>query len=431
MTSIMRFTTVFALIAAVFTGLVFGYWAFGFVLLLVGSSYVAMGGYALGTSLTRAPVHRPIYTTSAFNIVICLIALLGLLAMFYDRTSLRGIDYSNLGMAGARAEFNSSGERGGVISVFGNLFSAAVYLPLINLIFDWERWNRGRYVVLALVVVGILGLTYITGGRTALLIAVAMAAAAMLGRGAMGLRRLPSFLSMGSVALGLVVVVIVFGTVFALRASAFGVSSGAVYLSQLCFHLAQPTLEISVRCGTIAQSSGIGVIDEIMNYAMAVLLYTFHVAWVGESVFTTINPGAFTSFEGPQAMFLGRFGFELVATDYDGYFIPAAASLVFDFGFLEMVLGFIILGLVAGLSRSRMVAGDFLVGRLLFSFAVTGLLICVMISPMNLPILLLATMAAIIIVAVAYAVRLIRIVPAGSIVRTLRPGQGRPPEARR
>ena len=431
MISIVRFTAVFSTIAALFTGLMFSYWAFGFVLLLVGASYIALAGYAAGVSVARTPTLRPFYTTTAFNVVLCLIALLGLLAMFYDRTFLRGIDYADLGMAGARAEFNSAGERGGVISVLGNLFSAAIYLPLINLIFDWERWSRGRFAVLAMVIVGVLGLTYITGGRTALLIAVAMAAAAMLGRGALGLRRLPSFLSATSLTMILVAVVAVFGTVFALRASAFGVSSGAVYVSQLCFHLAQPATEISVRCPTLAQASGVQVLDDIVNYGMAVLLYTFHVAWVGESVFTTVNPGAFTSFEGPQAMFLGRFGFEIVATDYDGYFIPAAAGLVFDFGFVEMALGFVILGLLAGLSRTMMLSGNFFFGRIAFCFAAAGLLICVMISPMNLPVMLLAIMATTVIVAGAYFARLIRLIPSHSLVRQFRRGPGYPPKVPR
>jgi hypothetical protein len=431
MMSVVRFTAIFSVIAALFTALLFSYWAFGFVLLLVGASYIALGGYAVGTSLSRSPTIRPMCTTTTFNIVVCVIALLGLVAMFYDRTSLRGIDYANLGMAGARAQFNSAGERGGVISILGNLFSAAFYLPLINLIFDWERWDRGRFAVLALVLVGVLGLTYVTGGRTVLLIAVAIAAAAMLGRGVLGMRRLPRFLSTTSLVACLVAVAGVFGTVFALRASAFGVSSGATYVSQLCFHLAQPTTEITGRCSTIAYASGFQVIDEILNYGMSVLLYTFHVAWVGESVFTTINPGAFTSFEGPQAMFLGRFGFEIVATDYDGYFVPAAASLVFDFGFLEMALGFIILGLLAGLFQTRMLAGNFLFGRVAFCFSAAGLLICVMISPLNLPVMLLAIMAITAIIAATYFARLIGLIPSGSFIRHLRRGPDHTPQAPR
>jgi hypothetical protein len=429
MMSIVWFTAIFSAIAALFTNLMFNYLAIGFVLLLVGSSYIALGGYAIGTSLAKAPTMQPMFTTTTFNVIVCVIALLGLVAMFYDRSTIRGIDYANLGMAGARAQFNSSGERGGIISIFGNIFSAAVYLPLINLIFDWERWGRGRFAVLALVLVGLLGLTYVTGGRTVLVLAVAISAAAMLGRGVLGMRHLPGFLGTTSLVACLVAVSVVFGAVFALRASAFGVSSGATYVSQLCFHLAQPSTEITVRCSAIAYASGFSAIEDFVNYGLSVLLYIFHVAWVSESVFTTINPGAFTSFEGPQAMFLGRFGFEIVSTDYDGYFVPAAASLVFDFGFLEMALGFVILGLLAGLFQTRMLAGQFFTGRVAFSFAAAGLLICVMISPMNLPVMLLAIMAIAAIIAAAYFARLIGLISSGSFIRQLRRGPGRPPQA--
>lgn len=428
--AILKFTAGYAVIAMLFTGVVFDYWAFGFVLLLVGSACIALAGYGVVTSQSNAPVTRLLYTTTMFNIVVCLVALLGLLAMYYERTSVRGIDYANLGMAGARAEFNRAG-RGGLLSIFGNLFSAAVYLPLVNLIFDWERWDRSRFVVLGLVILGLLGLTYITGGRTALMIAVAMAAAAMLGRGALGMRSLPSFLSPAKLALSIFTVAGIFGAVFALRASAFGASSAATYLSQMCVHLSQPTTEIMVRCSTIAQASGFHILDEVLNYGTAVLLYAFHVAWVGNVIIDAPNPGALTSFVGPQDMFLGRFGFELVATDYDGYFIPASAGLVYDFGYLEMALGFALLGGLAGLFRNMMVSGYFFFGRIAFSLTAAGLLISVMISPVNLPVLLLAIMAITAIAGAAYFARLIGLIPSNSVVRELRRGTGSPPKVPR
>jgi hypothetical protein len=127
-------------------------------------------------------------------------------------------------------------------------------------------------------------------------------------------------------------------------------------------------------------------------------------------------------------MFLGRFGFEIVATDYDGYFIPAAASLVFDFGFLEMGLGFVLIGLLAGVSRNMMLSGKFFFGRVAFSFTAAGLLICVMISPLNLPVMLLAIMAITIIVAGAFCARLIGLIPANGVVRQIRPVAGPRPE---
>lgn len=392
MLSIVWFTIGFALVAALYTGLMFKFWAIGFVLLLAGASYAALGGYTVASLRSFDTVNRR-PTSALFNIIVAVISLLGLWAMFYDRTEIRGIDYVNLGIAAARAEFNRVGERGGLISVAGNIFSAAVYLPLINMIFDWEKWGRERFLVLGLVIAGMLGLTYITGGRTALLIAVAVAAAAMLGRGAIGLPRLPSFLTRTRLIVGGLVVAVLFGAIFALRATAFGAASAGDYLSQLCIHLAQPAIEIMAQCYSIPYSSGMESVDNVSNFGTAVLLYAFHVAWVGNVIIVDVNPGVSTAFSGFQDMFLSRFGYQLSATDYDGYFIPAAASVVYDFGYLAMAIGFALLGFMLGLFQRAMLVGNLFFGRIAFCYIAAALLLCVLISPANLPVLLLSIMA--------------------------------------
>lgn len=392
MLSIVWFTVSFALVAALYTGLMFQFWAIGFVLLLTGASYAALSGYTVASLRSTGTINRRT-TTALFNIIVAVIALLGLWAMFYDRTNIRGIDYLNLGIAAARAEFTRVGERGGLLSIAGNIFSAAVYLPMINMVFDWEKWGRERYLVAALVTAGMLGLTYITGGRTALLIAVVLIAAAMLGRGALGLPRLPSFLTRLRLVIGGIVVAILFGGIFALRATAFGAASAGDYLSQLCIHLAQPATEIMAQCYSIPYSTGVDSVDEVANFGTAVLLYAFHVAWVGNVIITDVNPGVSTAFSGFQDMFLTRFGYQLSATDYDGYFIPAAASVVYDFGYLAMAIGFALLGYMLGLFRRAMLAGSMFLGRISFCYVAASLLICVLISPANLPVLLLSIMA--------------------------------------
>lgn len=392
MLSIVWFTISFALVAAIYTGLMFNFWAIGFVLLLTGASYAALGGYFVASLRSTDTIHTR-STSALFNIIVAAIALLGLWAMFYDRTTVRGIDYVNLGIAAARAEFNRVGERGGLISVAGNIFSAGVYLPLINMIFDWEKWGHQRFIVLVLVGAGMLGLTYITGGRTALLIAVAVTGAAMLGRGAMGLPRLPSFLTRARLVVGGMVIAVLFGAIFALRATAFGAASAGDYLSQLCIHLAQPAIEIMAQCYSIPYSSGVDSVDKVSNFGTAVLLYAFHVAWVGNVIIVDVNPGVSTAFSGFQEMFLSRFGYQLSATDYDGYFIPAAASVVYDFGYLAMGIGFALLGFLLGLFRRSMLAGNLFFGRIGFCYIAAGLLLCVLISPANLPVLILSIMA--------------------------------------
>lgn len=392
MMSISWFTIGFALVATVYTGLAFGFWTIGFFFLLAGSSYAALAGYTFGSLRPAKPAALK-SSPELFNIVIAVVSLLGIAIMLYDRTTNRGIDYLNLGLSAARAEFNRGGERGGLLSVAGNVMSAAIYLPLINMIFDWERWGRLRGLVAILVVAGLLGLTYISGGRTALLIAIAISAAAMLGRGSLGLPRLPSFLNKTRLIAAMAVMILMFGGIFALRAQAFGAVSSAEYLSQLCIHLSQPAIEIMSQCYTMPYITGIVWLDDIANFGTAVLLYAFHVAWVGDVIITDVNPGVASSFTGFQGMFLSRFGYEILITDYDGYFIPASSGLVYDLGYLSMIFGFGLLGFLLGVSRQMVVKGRQYSGRVLFSFVGASLILCVLISPANLPTMLLAVMA--------------------------------------
>ena len=392
MMSISWFTIGFALVATVYTGLAFNFWTVGFFFVLAGSSYAALAGYTFG-SLRPAKPGTLKSSPELFNIVIAVVSLIGIAIMLYDRTTNRGIDYLNLGLSAARAEFTRVGERGGMLSVAGNIMSASIYLPLINMIFDWERWGRLRGVVAILVVAGLLGLTYISGGRTALLIAIAIGAAAMLGRGALGLPRLPSFLSTTRLVIAMGVMILMFGGIFALRAEAFGSVSSAEYLGQLCIHLSQPAIEIMSQCYTMPYMTGVRWLDDVANFGTAVLLYAFHVAWVGDVIITDVNPGVASSFTGFQGMFLSRFGYEILITDYDGYFIPASSGLIYDFGYLAMIFGFGLLGLLLGVSRQMVVKGRQYSGRVLFSFVGASLILCVLISPANLPTMLLAVMA--------------------------------------
>lgn len=403
MLSIVWFTVVFASVATFYTGLIFDFWAVGFLLILIGSSYLAFAGYAVASS-RAVRVSRPCSTTTRFNLIIGAISLLGIVAIFYDRTSIRGIDYIDMGIAAARAELNRVGERGGLISIFGNLFSVIIYLPLVNLIFDWEKWGRQRYLVLAIVVAGLAGLTYLTAGRTVVLIAVALAAAAMLGRGALGMPRLPSFLTTGRLVASIAAISVLFGMIFALRADAFGAANAGDYLSQLCIHLSQPAIEIMSQCSSTPYVSGSKGVDDFANYSTAVLLYAFHVAWVGDVIIADQNPGLTTTFVGIQDMFLSRFGYQISATDYDGYFIPAAPGLVYDFGYLAMALTFILIGVLFGLFQRSMQTGHLFLGRIAFCYTGAALMLAVLISPANLPFYFLS-IAAIGIIAVPTKMR--------------------------
>lgn len=387
------FLAVFAIVAATFSAIVFDYWPWRFVFSIVISGILVAIGYAMAMLRPSTYKSNANSSTVDYNIVVCIVALTGLFALWFDRTAVRGIDYADVGIAAARAELNREGERGGAISIYGNLFSVLIFLPLINMFFDWDTWPRRRLIVFVAVVVGLAGLTYLTAGRTVVLIAMAFIGSAMMGRKLEGKSVLPSFLNWTRFFVSLAAVLFLFGSIFALRADAFGASSSGNYLSDLCIHLSQPAIEIVTQCaGVVTESKGSWASD-LINYFTAVLLYAFHVSWVGEAVLIDDNGGLNVSFAGFINLFLGRFGFELSATDYDGYFIPAAAGLVFDFGYLVAGFSFLLLGLLVGAAQKSMINRRSGFGRLLFCYTIATILLSVLISTANLPFFLLSVLA--------------------------------------
>jgi hypothetical protein len=370
----------------------FNYAAIGFFFVILASNSMALFGYLIFSS--AQPGWNARFTTSiSFNLLVGLIALIAMFAVYYDRTVFRGIDYADIGIAAVRAEMNRAGERGGLLSNFGNLFSVAIYLPLINIIFDWEKWSRGRYGVLAIVIVGLGGLVYLTAGRTVVLVAIALITAAMLGRGAVGLPRLPSFLTVGRLVVSLAAILMLFGMIFALRADAFGAADAGDYLSQLCIHLAQPAIEIMSQCPATVRVSRVSWLDGFFNYSTAVLLYAFHVSWVSDAIISDNDQSVTTTFTGIQDLFLTRFGYQFSVTDYDGYFIPAASGLIHDFGYWITGIVFIGLGAMLKIFERNMQHGRMFLGRIAFCYVGGGLMLCVLISPINLPFFLLSIIA--------------------------------------
>ena len=392
MRSIFLFSTIFSSLAVLYIAIVFDHSTIGFFLLMLGSVFMTFVGYSVAM-ITQPSTLDAKPSTAQFNILVGLLAVVGVFAIYYDRTVIRGIDYSAIGIAAARAEINRVGERGGTISNFGNLFSVAIYLPLINLIFDWEKWSRVRYFVLAIVIVGLAGLTYLTAGRTVILVAIALVAAAMFGRGASGLPRLPSFLTPARLLVSLAALMVVFGMIFSLRADAFGVANAGDYLSQLCVHLSQPAIEIMTQCSSTIYNGGSTLINNLTNYATAVILYAFHVAWVSDAVIADNGQGVAITFVGIQSLFLSRFGYVVEVTDYDGYFIPAASGLVHDFGYPVTIAVFLVMGFLMGTFLQAMQRGRMFLGRVAFCYICAALLLSLLISPLSLPFYVLSMLA--------------------------------------
>lgn len=393
--NIFNFTLGFSIISIFYSWLVFDFFAirYLFVTLL---SLAAIGFGYLTVPPRPSLASEPPKSGVKFDLFMCYLSIVSALGMLFDRIFFRGIDYFDVGLAAARAEFGATDIQGSAISVFGNIFSMAIYIPVMNNVYEWEERSKGRMHIFVATAAAMFLLTYITGGRTALMIMVAVIAAAFVGRGISGKSRLPSFFGIGKMLLSIVGVIFVFGFIFALRADAFGVANSSEYLASLCNHLIQPALEIVGSCqldnGWAGQS---GIMRSIVDYGSAVFLYAFHVVWISEGIIGYANSGPAISFVALQDIFLSRFGYIPPVTPYDGYFVAAASSIIYDYGYLSLAIFFGVLGALLRLFENGLKGGRLWTGRIFFTYCVATAYLSVMISPANLPFLVLGVFAAI------------------------------------
>jgi hypothetical protein len=385
MRAMIAYFLIFTSVSSAYVFYKFHYFAYIYFTISIFSYYLVYFGYSIiGKNYNNRKII--VYATKeGMNLSIIVLSIIGIFLIYYDRTAIRGIDYSGIGIAAARAEINRLGERGGVLSVVGNLLSVSIYLPFINLIFDWEKWDKRKYLIGMLVIFGLAGLTYLTAGRTVILIAIALVSTAILGRGVTGRPLLPNFLSVRRVFALAILTIFIFGLIFSLRAEAFGAANSAEYLGQLCVHLSQPAPLVMMKCSDAVSSTGIPFLDDFLNYGTAVILYAVHIVWIGDVIAVDTNFGQITTFIGLQDLFLSRFGFVLQSTNYDGYFIPASHGMIFDFGYIATAIFLIISGLIWKISQYLMMNGSITFGRVIFCYVGAALILSVLISASNLP----------------------------------------------
>ncbi len=394
--NIFNFTLGFCFISVAYSAFVFEFLAVNYFFITI-LSMAALGIGYFAIPKVQSVAARNARIPIKFDLFMCYLAIISAFAMLFDRMFFREIDYFSLGLAAARAEFGATDIQGSAISVFGNIFSMAIYIPVINNIFEWEDRREGRIHIFVAAAFAMFLLTYITGGRTAIMIMVAVIGACFLARGITGKTRLPSFLGIGKMAIAVVGVAFTFGLIFALRADAFGVANSSEYLASLCNHLIQPALEIVGGCRLnnewVASS---GIFRSIADYGSAVFLYAFHVVWISESIVAFTNSGPAVSFVSIQDIFLSRFGYTPPITPYDGYFIAAASSLFYDYGYGGLFVFFGILGALVRLLENGLLSGRLWIGRVFFTYCVAAAYLSAMISPFNLPFLVLAVFATIV-----------------------------------
>lgn len=380
----------------VFVGALYVYGVLGLVLpaaivLYLLSGALLISGYFLGSKLCS----RSCRTLAShgfsvrFDAAVLLISVCAVFALFFDRYFLRGIDYFSLGMAGARAEINTVGASGSVYSIFGNLFAYSFLVPLVNTVYQWEsrKWSRFFLIVGPLIVMLIF--SYLMGGRTVLMITVVMLLSCAVGRYVVGLQLLPKGIGVFNVSIFAVFSFFLLGFVFYVRANTFGGGDSALYVDSMCAHL---TSFLSVDAG-LSWSCNIGVVggyfSDYLNYMNAVMLYGFHVIWVSDSVVSQGGGGS-VLLAGLGNLLFDRIGVEILPHDYSGYFVPAAAGVWHDLGWLGLVVVFFVSGFFLRIALALHCKGHLWVGRYGFIFFYSASLLALLISPANLPGFILA-----------------------------------------
>ncbi|QFU12853.1 hypothetical protein FIU84_12735 [Stutzerimonas frequens] len=350
----------------------------GFVSLVVGysSSLVLYAPFQAPLLIVKSPVFH--------DLIFLLIAFLGVFFLFYDRYFMRGIDYFSLGMAGARALINESERSGTVFSFFGHLLSYFLFLPLINVLFDWDERQRDRWVTFMLSTILALMLSYLMGGRTVVLMFLAVIASCLVGRKVLGLRAIPKSFSAWKVCSLILGALFFFTFVFYLRAEAFLDGDSGRYVNNLCDHLTSFMVASGGylwSCDIAFAGEGVGA---LLNYLSAVLLYGFHVLWVGDFSYYS-EPRSSILMAGFSHLFLSRIGLAIPSHDYAGFFVPAVAAVYHDLGALGVMLVFFTTGCFLVMSAFFLRSGRFFLGRYAFVVFFSVCVLSLLISPSNIP----------------------------------------------
>lgn len=374
-----------------YTGWVFEDYHWGYLGLMLAWGMAFIVGFGFTVQVLPHYPHRetrwPTPVSIRWDLFTLLLGALAIAALFYDRYYLRGIDYFSVGIAKSRSLLNEGNHASTVYSVFGNFFLYSYLFPLIRSIIQWEeRQPKTLFFIFLLVFFELAAVSYLMGGRTAILLTLMVGLASFVTRHFLGKSYRPSFftplrlLVVGGVAL------LTFGVFFWFRSVAFGSGDSYSYYLNICGHLTKGT-ELVCDFGVAS-----GPWKEISNYFHLIMLYGTHGVWFSESVISSYYPESVVTPQGLFAVFFSRLGFDAPQSAFEGYWIPAAGTLTSDFGILGMLSVSAALGALSAGSVQHLRVGS--MGFAVYStvFLIALWLLSFLILPLNLPGLLLAVL---------------------------------------
>lgn len=370
--------------AFVYTGWVFGSYSWGYLGLMQLWILAFILGFGLVAAIFPEPQQpRSVPVISAdvrWDWVLLVLGALAVAALFYDRYFLRGIDYFSVGVAKGRALLNQGDYDSSFFSIFGNFFLYSYLFPLIRSIILWEERKAGlRFVIMAIALLELAGVTYVMGGRTAILLTITVCLGSFVARRFLAKSYRPTFFSFRCLSLLAAVALIAFGLFFWFRSQAFGDGNSLSYFLNICRHLTRDTLLV---CDFGVQS---GPWKDLANYLHLVLLYGVHGTWLSEEILQVHGSAGWITPQGLFSVFFTRLGMEAPPAAYEGFFVPAPASLLNDFGFSGMLCFAVSFGAVTAIAAGYLKSARINFAVYTLVFAVSFWFLSFLIFPTNIP----------------------------------------------
>lgn len=371
-------------LAFTYTGWVFGSYYWGYLGLMEVWIIAFILGFGLVVTLIPGQQEHVGSSLEASDIrwdaVLLVIGAVAVVALFYDRYFLRGIEYFSVGVAKSRALLNQGDHASSLFSVFGNFFLFSFLFPLIRLVLLWEeRKPRVRFAIALIILLELASISYLMGGRTAILLTIMVCLASFVVRRLLGKPYRPPFFSYSRLLLFAVVATISFGLFFWIRSQAFGDGGSLSYFLNICGHLTKST---SLECDFGVQS---GPLKDLANYLHLVILYGVHGAWLTEEIIQSGWSGGWISPQGLFSVLFVRLGAEAPASVFEGFWVPGPASLLNDLGLWGMLSFGVTVGAITGI-----VVGCLRTSRITFAvyalvFLVSFWFLSFLVFPTNIP----------------------------------------------
>lgn len=381
--SLVTITAVFLIMGSFFSWYSYGISLYGSVILYCASLLFLIFGYSiviLRLDNSRLVFRKPV--SDAFNYFVIIVSIIAVISLFYDRYFLRGIDYFADGIAASRAQINSSTVSGSLFSFFGNLFSYAFLIPLINLFYDWEfKSKRYRKYMFSSCILIMLVFSSLMGGRTVILIALSFLVSCAIGRRVCGKSYLPREISLTKVFLFCLFALFLVASIFYLRALAFNSGEASTYVKSVCQHLSAAYKVDNIDCSIRVH----GVDTDSLTYVKAVFLYIYHVLWASESIVQIGGNDASILLAGIDNLVFSRIGFYIDKHSYAGFFVPGGASVYHDLGSIGVIGVFVLTGMLLAIFLYFQSKGRVWLGRFGFVYLFSACLLSLMISPANIP----------------------------------------------